>query len=430
MALDATELFTDLGKIILASNTVGTDLAATDGLRSAIVTAFDTSGQTHNLGSLDSIHSQLLSGQTQYRSSLVNVASLRLADRSSVLNELNLRGSAIPEVLAALIEWMVDNSSTVLESTPSVGSVSADGGNVGNGNVIVDGTLDGKSAPRSGVVAHPNYLGVDSLLLGNETHTFVVSSDSYSNGRTIGAEQLTWDGEAQRSSPWRDDQSNEGSGPGPTIIATGGNNVLTGGGFDSWSGGVPAGWTVDSGTPVEETSTVLRGAGSLEATAAFKVSQSVSLVPGARYAVTGWYNVTATGSLGVDVGLEGTGYSAGSGEAVALTTVTTGAWRFFSCWLNVPLSPPSDLAFFLEIDGAPPSAGTIYFDGVALTRATYHGGVCAVASAGDTAWVNGDKYTCAVTNDNAGVIQTWFRRAYGVQLPVDASPSIADSLAT
>ena len=54
---------------------------------------------------------------------------------------------------------------------------------------------------------------------------------------------------------------------------------------------------------------------------------------------------------------------------------------------------------------------------VAVTPTVYHGGVGVNILPGLVAWQRGDRMTFAVTNDQGGKFQEFFRRRYGAQLP-------------
>ena len=68
-------------------------------------------------------------------------------------------------------------------------------------------------------------------------------------------------------------------------------------------------------------------------------------------------------------------------------------------------------------------------DDVAFGPVTYGAGAGVVAVRGSTPFVRNDRFTVSVANTE-GIVQAFFRRVFGVQLPSDGSPTIADSVAT
>lgn len=113
----------------------------------------------------------------------------------------------------------------------------------------------------------------------------------------------------------------------------------------------------------------------------------------------------------------------------AASLPTTYSLRHF--WINLPNTLPDDWEIVLKWTGTPTNTKNLYLDSLAFGPAVWHGGIGAAVLAGSTQFIRGDKFTSAITNDEAGTFQTFFRRQFGVQLPSNASGSetIADSLA-
>jgi hypothetical protein len=114
-------------------------------------------------------------------------------------------------------------------------------------------------------------------------------------------------------------------------------------------------------------------------------------------------------------------------NAAALAAQTTFGWKYF--WIVMPQEIPDDFELVIKWTGTP-SAHSLYVNGGGFKEATYFNGHAAMMVAGDEPLIRGDSFTYTVTNDYAGVFQTAFAKLFGVQLPSDATPTQADSLAT
>jgi len=167
-----------------------------------------------------------------------------------------------------------------------------------------------------------------------------------------------------------------------------------------------------------------------------QISQAVSgLVPGKRYCVACWVKGDATIASGaLTIQMEGTGYVAGTVEKIsmddtALAAQTSYGLEYF--YFNAPWEIPSDFELVLKITGTLTDSAIVYVDGLALGPVVYHGGVGLAVIAGDEAFLQGDQFSFALSNDGAGTFQEYFRKAHKYQLPSDLSgtETIADSLA-
>ena len=76
------------------------------------------------------------------------------------------------------------------------------------------------------------------------------------------------------------------------------------------------------------------------------------------------------------------------------------------------------------------SGKTVLVDALNFGPVDYHGGINAVIVSGAGKFRKDDKFTFAVSNNNSGVFQTFFRKGIGIQLPSAGSPTIADALAS
>jgi len=176
------------------------------------------------------------------------------------------------------------------------------------------------------------------------------------------------------------------------------------------------------------------------------VSQALTestLDPYRRYCIlaqVGKSGVAAVGAGTLTIQLEGTGYTAIASEKIELnagalaalggTNIDYDSYTLQSCYINLPSDIPSDLKLVIKVTGTLTSSARVLVDNLAFGPVTYFGGAHVVLSSGRDKWLKDDKITWTVTNNDAGVIQTFFRKAYSLQLPSSGSPTIAESLAT
>tara|TARA_R110000824_G_scaffold391156_1_gene588770 strand:+ start:14311 stop:16500 length:2190 start_codon:yes stop_codon:yes gene_type:complete len=182
------------------------------------------------------------------------------------------------------------------------------------------------------------------------------------------------------------------------------------------------------------------------AQATIGISQALTeaeLDPYRRYCIlaqVGKSGVAAVGAGTLTIQLEGTGYTATAAEKIELnagalaalggTNLDYDSYTLQSCYINLPTDIPSDLKLVIKVTGTLTSSARVLVDNLAFGPVTYFGGAHVVLSSGRDKWLKDDKVTWTVANNNAGVIQTFFRKAYALQLPSSGAPTIAEALAT
>jgi hypothetical protein len=249
-------------------------------------------------------------------------------------------------------------------------------------------------------------------------------------------------GEQENGGQW--DTEVNGSGTGPTFETLNGGSIIQNPDLELWtSTNSPNSWTKTGTAGVHifrESTNIYRGTYSLKflgtgAQATIAVTQTITsgiLVPRKRYCFTIRYKASAvdTASQTLTIQFTGTGYSATSTEKITVAgDVFDTSWTLKTFYINMPANIPSDFAISISVTGTLNSGKILYFDSIGFEAVTYHGGIGFTAVAGSTPFVRGDKFTFDVTNNQAGLIQDFFRRGYGVQLPSSASPTISDNLA-
>jgi hypothetical protein len=419
-------IFTHLGAIIarinsyttLGSTTLPADLAA-------LLAAFGTTWLPEE--GVAAYYDAMETGVTSWRQGLAGFADRRLLDPATVLAQFSAQldtGAGLDQVLPALVRQMQLDSQTVKACTCTTGPVAALSSNQGNGTAYLTLALDGYNAPVLGALPNVYYNGLASqFCVPSETMTLECIADSAMDGLAAGDEAWQWTGgTAYPDLDWH----TEGSGIGPSIHTDNGSaNLLTNGGLETWSGGVPTGWTVAAGT-VTQDQTFPFGSGSAAALAGgatVSLQQAVSpalLTSNRRYRFSlALRQVGATGGT-VRVGFQLGGVTPPSGMDIPAASLT-GNWSLWSKDFSVPQPLPSTYTFEVKVEGLN-AGGKVYVDSVAFVPVTYHGGVGVNVVAGSYPFFRGDRLSFPVTNDSAGKFQSFFRRHFLTQLPSIKGP--------
>lgn len=443
MAINYAQLFGDTGEFVQRVNDFYALYAALDTDFSEIEADLDSSGRQDVLTGIYDIFEQYKGNVLGWIGLMIDKTSQRITNRDSVLDELRLEATDAKTVLIELWRDMVANAQTIERSSVTIGAVSEDKTNTNAGSVLIDKVLDGVSEPHNSYPANWYYNGENSELAGAETVYVQCILDSESDGLTEGAEQFRIDGTVLQPSPYH--WNAFGSGPGPTFTTLQGASLMSNFEFEDFTSNVPDSWTLDSGTAgthvSQDTVTIHRGSSALELTgdaaqANIQISQVVPagvLQPRKRYLVGFWVKGHASISAGtLTIQFEGTGYAAAASEkvemnAAALAAIPNFTFKYF--YINWPTEPSDDMELVIKWTGTP-SAHSVFIDGGGIAAPVWHNGLNFIAYAGSEKFLRQDRFSSAITNDEAGVFQKFFRLAYGIQLPSDAAPSIADTLAT
>lgn len=445
MAINYTNLFTMLGKLVKGVNNVKTYYGELDTDVGAVQTAYSTYSQFNLLQRIPDTWRNFKENVYGWIGQINGQAFSLLTDRELILKELPIgSGASIQEVMPLLMANMVANSQHVTKSVVTIGSVTTTSVNASVGEAFVDGVLDGYTAPGAGMSPSKSYNGLTTQMAEDDTVSLICTQDSESGGTLEGYESFQWTGLPTNSGLYH--YLSFGTGSNVTLQPLNSYTFITNGEFESFSTNTPTAWTIVSGTVgthiLKETSVVQRGSSSLKYTgdgtqATISISQAPvlsQLIPLKRYMVGVWVrgtSATANGTLTIQ--FEGTGYTAGATEkiemdATALSAATT--WSLKKFYINLPLEIPDDFKLVVKVTGTLTTAKSVYIDGLVLGPVNYVNGVNVAIVAGKNKFLKGDKFTFTLSNNDAGVFQTWFRKATGYQIPTDNSPAISDSLAT
>lgn len=427
MAIDYGTLFGDVGKLVakidsveaLGDTTLPADLLA-------LVTQFST--RWHPAEGIAAEYDRFRDAVTGWRQSLAGYADRRVGDADTVLSQLGLGDGAGPaEAVEALARQMLREAKAVKACACAAAAPAYDPANLGDGRLWLTLTLDGYNSPAAGVAPQVRYSGLASELCVNETMAFECVADSVIDGLSEGSEQFLWSGAAAR--PPLDVRA-EGSGS-ASLSAAAGRSVLVGGGFDTWSAGVPSGWTVEAGGDQvsEDTATTFRGDASMKiegGAALVRLSQTLTsgLVTGRRRYLQALAARASAAAPGATVRAYMTGTGAAVSGAISIDGATLAdSWSQHGAFTTLPNPVPADWQFVVEVEGLP-SGVSVWLDDAHLVPAVYHGGVGAAITPGSSRWQRGDRITAAITNDGAGKFQSFARKWWRAQLP---SVSVAEA---
>lgn len=445
MALDYSALFTDLGKLAKHYDLFKTDAADLDTDSQEILDAFQTDDQDVAIEGLASAYEGFKREFASRRAVLVKFAAKRLQDRATVLDEIGATSSDLTALLPKLVDQMLADSESINPSAVTIGSVSAASGNVGNGTVITSKTLDGVTSPGTisgvSIAANNRYKGLDSeLTVPSDSLRVTCIADSYQDLATEGSEGFVWEGLTAIA---QHGVNTEGSGQIGTVVGLHSNTLLSNLDFETFTSNVPGSWTIDAGTAgthvLAEGTTIYHGASSLKLAgdgtlASIQLSQTPNrslLTANRGYFVTCRVKADATIAAGdLTIQFEGTGYTAASTEKISIAhgSLPT-SWTLYSFFIALPSTIPSDFELVIKWNGTPTNAKNLYLDDIAFGPATYGAGIAVAVVRGSTPFNRNDRFTFTVANTE-GVFQRFFRRVFGVQLPSNASETIADSLAS
>lgn len=441
MAINYTNLFTLLGKLVKGVNNVKAYYAELDTDRDAIYSVYNAQSKFALVSGLTDEYDGKKQSILSWISAINSRALTTLQDRDMILEQLPLGDSTdITSILREIALDMIDNTESVAKNTVSVSSITKNCVNANAGTIILDTVLDGFNSPANGFSSQRFYADLNSEIALDDSVTMSCVLDS-ENGGTLDGEIFRWIGKPRRPSPfhWQD----TGSGSGPSFAVLNANSLVSNPDFENFSGDSPSSWTIDAGTAgthiFKETVNVYRGLAALEflgnaSQASIQVSQAVSgLDPLRRYCFAVWIKGTAGTSSGtLTIQFEGTGYTAGASEKISLSAATLAAMTSYtlkSFHVTIPANVPDDLELVIKWTGTP-SAHSVYIDGAAFGPVQYCNGINGVIVAGSEKFLLGDELKFTIATDDGGVFQSWFRDCFSFQIPSDASPSISDSLAT
>lgn len=364
--------------------------------------------------------------------------------RDMILDELSLGDeTGIQTILANIYRDMVDNAQTIDRSTVSIGAVTEDKENANAGTVLLGKVLDGVNAPHTSYSANPEYAGVDSeLAIPTDDLNITCVTDSETDGIDEGSETWSFDGDPGVTDPYT--WQSRGSGTGPTITTLNSYGYFLNADFEEFTGDVPNNWDLDDGTagthvdddavtPYHRLKQLKLTGDAVQTDIQISQVSAIDLIPLQRYCFACYVKGQAGTSAGtLTIQFEGTGYAPGVTEKIEMNAAALAAqvaYGIESFFVTMPKEIPDDMKLVIKWTGTP-SAHSVRIDHACFGPVTYFNGIHAVMVGGAEKFLRGDRFKFTVTNNDAGLFQAFFRDTYGVQLPSDAAPTIADALAT
>jgi hypothetical protein len=341
--------------------------------------------------------------------------------------------TGVAEVLQAIRKDMLDTSNTVKSCAITIGSPSYDLTNTGAVLLLTTSTLDGFSPPASYAVADPTYANVVSeLAQDSQTVTFVCTADAESGGTARGAEQFQIVGNPANGSYHR---NSEGLGEAATsCVNVAGGSLAANGSFASWTTGNPNSWTINDGVTVtdfEEDPNGLRGGSSFKLKGGNTNVDISQLIPEDELIRRKAYFLIAlvkkAGTTGTIVFTLKESSTTIANFTADMATAAAG-WNLYNDLFLVPDSIAADWTLRIVCDTSGCN-GSPLVDDVLIVPVNYMGGFGHALVAIDAKIILQDEVSMALSNDNAGVLQTAFRRLYGMQMPSSGSPTIGDAYA-
>ena len=423
MTVSLSTLYARIGKLMgIAKSQIDARSALQDRVKGT--GSFSGSGLD---GQYDASTRYMISGVLDYFLNLTRTADTSITNSiggaTKTVTEMvtadngNIPKSAIP-AFKELNRQMRAASTTLYQNVVTQGSVSYAAANVGTGKIILHGN--------------------PSQMSPTETITFQCISDT-TTGATAGREVFQITGGLRvpdvTSNLWPG-----GSGANFTLASSDYNdskNTLTNGGFDTFTGGVPDGWTVTGSSALSQLSTgtfrngsALQFSGAVAATAV-QTSAQVVLGPGKRIVFGFWAKkISGTSTRDIAMALATPTGDLIEQDAAALTT----SWALNVFSYTMPFDAPAttvtvelrfdqDVGCVKAIDCAfvfvPPQAGT--------------NGQFIQIIGGATDWRIGDYATVAISNNYQSNVLTYTERffapfANGIELPTASPGSITNSV--
>jgi len=443
MALNTTTFFTVLGKYIKNVNVFNGLLSTIQTGSDDIETILESNNLTRLFGPIPNLFNGFKANVVLWIERMNGLVSEIITDRDFVREQIPVQGEDLNSILLALIEYINDESDSVTASVISVGSVSDNVTSTTIGDLVIDTTLDGVTSPLFGGIATKEYRGLTSQMAVPSDTIYALCVAKASDG------QETWNLFSTAAKTAGYQIQDEAAGPGPSIQTANSDPSSLGVGnsdFETFTTtNVPDSWTM-TGTVTTDylennaAKYVFRGSSSLRInTSGTALKQQVfSTVPNKLYmtSLQVGRNDADPASSALDIVLS---VENSDGSTVYFTKTTTinlpasSSDVFVPAYLHWYLDDqydPNDVYVKVLINNFALTPTVAYLDEVVVSAPSYHNGVNFSILRGVDEFSVGDRFAVTITNNEAGVIQSYFRKGFGVQLPTSGSPTIADSLAT
>lgn len=424
MPINYTNLFGDLKKVYSAIEDVDTFFTNIAAEKTTLIDQLETSGQLDLITDVNTAFSNIENYISSIYSSLSSVASKRIIDRVTVLNELGKPVNAsLSEVLTYLYKDMVDNSQTIDKSTVTATVTDVTKTNANAGTVVFTLKSPGNIVPGSGKITNRYIYNVATELPNADTLTLICINDSQQLGNT-GAATFSGRGLNYKTNlhPLAVSSGNAGTVSLQPIQF----NSYIDNFFEDFTGNVPDGWTASNSANYAKETTVIAtafGTASLKivgnGTLSYPLTTTVTPRQILCLCVYARKVTAAAGTVSIVVNVNGS--AAGTISITNANTTDSGWTRFV---VEVPIGPVLGTVELVITSAS--ITGGYYLDGGALADYTYYGGVGLALVQGTQNFTYDDLIKVVITNDGAGKIQRMFNKCFGTQMPSSATPTIAD----
>lgn len=439
MAVDYTKLFTIVGKYADKVRDYYAYVGTFTTDKTAIETVLGAQSVVYLGDGLTESYDSYKTSVSDWISDLIGHVETVLTDEALVGVNFSFGSSpTLDAVFEALLKDMTENDKNVTASVSTVGSVVYDTANTDVGVVKVGTKLDGITPPLDGAQAIREYAGLTTQLTPTaETVTLTCVSDSETGG-SRGSETFQITGTGAQSDPYSPTEENIGSPGSVSVADSSAESYVSNSSFDDWEDDEPTGWTVEAGTPVtdfkEEDTEILYSPGSslrtltTNAVTISQVLSSSTFERGKSFFISIWAKKIDSDNSVITLAIK---HSPGGTPTDIFTenhTLDQTDWTNYCSQFVMPWEVEGDLELHVTFNSA--GAGDCVFDQLVITPCEYLAGVSIAVFGGPEKWLVGDTITIPLSNNNAGLFQNFFRRAFRIQLPTDATPTISDGLVT
>lgn len=453
MALDSTGLFTVIGKYVKAINTWNGYISTMETLKDEIFDKLEDEGLQDLYVDLPSQFLGFKEAVGSWISSLIGEVEDILLDEDYVTDELPIFQRDVTTVLNAIYDYMVDNSLTIESSVVSLGGSDTDKASfainsstgsgyssTNHGKVFMTRKLDGLSDPSDLVTAHQRYANAEGQLSMSATHLARVISNSEQ------AEVVQLFSEVDAQAPYGPTAEKPGNGPSITN-AVASQLIPANADFLLWSGDSPNNWTMAGGTV---TTDYAKYSGSSDIDEALRIKtagvSAKQLLTGLTRYQMYFYGFVAFGGFadGTDnctlvatvEDVAGSAYHTSANLVLAdsytpgLNDIDTDKWGFvYGFFCPGEDDDLNDFYIKIRMSAQTDTDMHAYIYRAVVAPVTYYNGIAHAYWSPVNNPDTNDYGSIAVANNNNGVFQTFFRRAFNIQLPTADSSTIDDALA-
>lgn len=446
MAVDLTALFTIIGKYVKSINSVYADITTLNTLKGEIFAELEAENLEDLYVTLPAQITTMQSSITSWIQTFISNVEDLLTNEEYILENLPISETSVTAVLNAIFDQMITDSETIKSSVVSLGGSDVDQttfqvAGADTFDIFVTRLLDGTSDPSDLVTAHSSYNMVEGQLAKSATIYAKCLSEE------VGSQSFQLFANSPDEASYTADT--ESPGTGPTIVDAYSENLIsTNYDFTEWSGDNPTNWTLaggSAGTAWEDESGTGDGPLQINTVGVTLKRQIPNLTRRKMYffAASARFN-GSTPTTTIKLRVESID---GASVYKNFTNVTLGdtadTKTIYGFWAPGDDTNLNDVYFCFEHDAETDSGSSTLVGTCVVAPVTYFNGLGWAAFNGAWYWRydgNAEEYTpsvvtddygsIAVSNNNAGVFQTYFRKAHNIQLPTADSPTIADSLAT